>query len=174
MEIKTTEFFKNIKHLPPPGTKDFDDLINWEIEKCSGGVTIGGVYFSGWLYWHLNHWWIRVDDVDEWGNDVRKPSLPQLRDNEWMRAEYIEQCRKERKGYIEVGSRQGGKSEMEASYFGMNATLFRDTQNLIICGNDNDLSLLKDKVDFGLKHLWDGINIPRLDKTWKLNQILLI
>lgn len=173
MEIKTTEFFKNIKHLPPPGTKDFDDLINWEIEKCSGGVTIGGVYFSGWLYWHLNHWWIRVDDVDEWGNDVRKGSLPQLRDNEWMRAEYIEQCRKERKGYIEVGSRQGGKSEMEASYFGMNATLFRDTQNLIICGNDNDLSLLKDKVDFGLKHLWDGINIPRLDKTWKLNQIRL-
>jgi hypothetical protein len=109
MEIKTTEFFKNIKHLPPPGTKEFDDLVNWEIEKCSGGVTIGGVYFSGWLYWHLNHWWIRVDDVDEWGNDVRKPSLPQLRDNEWMRAEYIEQCRKERKGYIEIGSRQGGK-----------------------------------------------------------------
>jgi hypothetical protein len=44
---------------------------------------------------------------------------------------------------------------------------------VIICGNDNDLSLLKDKVDFGLKKLWKGIAIPRLDKTWRLNQIRL-
>ena len=42
------------------------------------------------------------------GNDVRKPSLPELRDNEWIRAEYLEKCRIERKGYVEVGGRQGG------------------------------------------------------------------
>jgi hypothetical protein len=173
MEIKSTEFFRNMKSLPPPGTEEFKQLINWEIEKISGGVTIGGVYFSGWLYFHINHWWIRVDAEDEFGNDIRKPALPDLRDNEWIRAEMLEQCKKERKGYIEVGARQGGKSEMEASYFGMNATLFSNTQNVIICGNDNDLSLLKDKVDFGLRHLWRGIAIPRLDKTWRLNQIRL-
>lgn len=173
MEIRTTEFFKNMKSLPPEGSKEFDDLINWEIEKISGGVTINGIHFPGWLYWHLNHWMIRVDDVDQWGNDIRKASLPDLRDNEWIRAEYLEQCRKERKGYMEVGARQGGKSEMEASFFGMNATLFANTQNVIICGNDNDLSLLKDKVDFGLRNLWKGIAIPRLDKTWRLNQIRL-
>lgn len=173
MEIKTTEFFRNIKSLPPEGTREFQQLIDWEVEKCMGGVTINGVFISGWLYWHINHWWIRVDDVDQYGNDVRKSSLPDLRDNEWIRAEYIEQCRRERKGYIEVGARQSGKSEAEASYFGMNATLFKNTQNVIICGNDNDLSLLKDKVDFGLKHLWRGIAIPRLDKTWRLNQIRL-
>jgi len=62
---------------------------------------------------------------------------------------------------------------MEASYFGMNAITFKDTQNVIVCGNDNDLSLLKDKVDFGLRHLWEGISIPRLDKTWRSNQIRL-
>lgn len=173
MEIKTTEFFRNIKSLPSEGTEEFKQLIDWEVAKCTGGITVNGVYFSGWLYWHLNHWWIRVDDVDEYGNDIRKPSLPDLRDNEWIRAEILEQCKKERKGYIEVGGRQGGKSEMEASYFGMNAILFKNTQNLIICGNDNDLSLIKDKVDFGLKHLWKGISIPRLDKTWRLNQIRL-
>jgi hypothetical protein len=50
---------------------------------------------------------------------------------------------------MEIG-RQGGKSEMEASYFGMNAIMFKNTQN-VMCGNDNDLSLLKDKVDFGMK-----------------------
>lgn len=173
MEVKTTEFFRNMKSLPPPGTDEFQQLIDWEMEKIRGGVTVNGIFFSGWLYWHLNHWWIRIDGVDEYNNDIRIPSLPELRDNEWIRAEILEECRLKRQGYIEVGGRQGGKSEMEASYFGMNAITFRNTQNVIICGNDNDLSLLKDKVDFGLKKLWEGINIPRLDKTWRLNQIRL-
>jgi hypothetical protein len=43
---------------------------------------------------------------------------------------------------------------------------------MLLCGNDNDLSLLKDKVDFGMKNLW-RVNIPRLDKTWRLNQVRL-
>lgn len=173
MEIKTSEFFKNMKSLPPPGTEEFKQLIDWEVEKIKGGITVNGVYFSGWLYWHLNHWWIRVDDLDEWGNIVRKPQLPELRDNEWIRAEILEKCKNEKKGYMEIGGRQSAKSETEASYFGMNATIFENTQNVIVCGNDDDLSLLKDKVDFGLKNLWRGIAIPRLDKTWRLNQIRL-
>ena len=173
MEIKSSEFFRNMKSLPPEGTDEYKQLIDWEIEKISGGVTVNGVYFSGWMYWHLNHWWIRIDDIDEYGNDIRIPSLPELRDNEWIRAETLEKCKQNKVGYIEVGGRQGGKSEAEASYFAMNATLFSNTQNVIICGNDNDLSLLKDKVDFGLKKLWKGIAIPRLDKTWRLNQIRL-
>ena len=153
MEIKSTEFFRNMKTLPPPGTEEFRQLIKWEEEKILGGVNINGVHISGWLYWHLNHWWIRIDDVDEYGNDVRKECNPELRDNEWIRAEALEKAKNERKGYIEIGGRQGGKSEMEASYFGMNAIMFQNTQNVIVCGNDNDLSLLKDKVDFGLRKL---------------------
>jgi len=173
MEIKTTEFFKNIKKLPPPGSQEFKDLIDWEIQKIQGGVTVNGIFITPWLYWHLNHWHIRIDFIDEHQNEIRKKSLPELRDNEWIRAEALEKCRVEKKGYMEVGGRQGGKSEMEASYFGMNSIMFENTQNVIVCGNDNDLSLLKDKVDFGLKNVWEGINIPRLDKTWRSNQIRL-
>ena len=173
MEIKTTEFFRNMKSLPPEGSDEFKQLIDWEIQKITGGVTINGVFISGWLYWHTNHWWIRIDDLDEYNNIIRKPCLPELRDNEWIRAEYLEKCKIEKKGYMEVGGRQSGKSEMEGSYFAMNSTIFENTQNLIVCGNDDDLSLLKDKVDFGLKRLWKGIAIPRLDKTWRLNQIRL-
>jgi hypothetical protein len=173
MDIKSTEFFKNLKTLPPPGTEEFKQLIDWEVDKCTGGVNINGVHISGWLYWHINHWWIRIDEVDEYGNDIRVKRLPELRDNEWIRAEHLENCKKERKGYMEIGARQGGKSEMEASYFGMNSVLFQNTQNVIVCGNDNDLSLLKDKVDYGLNNIWDGIKIPRLDKTWRSNQVRL-
>jgi hypothetical protein len=173
MEIKTTEFFKNIKTLPPEGTLEFQQLVDWEVEKIKGGITVGGVFIPGWLYWHVNHWWIRIDDLDTYGNIVRKPMLPELRDNEWIRAEILEECKERKVGYMEVGGRQSGKSEMEASYFGMNSTIFENTQNVIVCGNDDDLSLLKDKVDFGFKKLWPGISIPRLDKTWRLNQIRL-
>ena len=169
----STEFFKNIKTLPPPGTEEFKQLIDWEVDKCTGGININGVHISGWLYWHINHWWIRIDEVDQYGNDIRVKRLPELRDNEWIRAEHLENCKRERKGYMEIGARQGGKSEMEASYFGMNAVLFQNTQNVIVCGNDNDLSLLKDKVDYGLNNIWDGIKIPRLDKTWRSNQVRL-
>jgi hypothetical protein len=167
MEIKTTEFFYNIKKLPPPGTNEFKQLIDWEIQKSLGGVKVNGVYISGWLYFHLNHWWIRIDAKDNYGNIIRKPSLPKLRDNEWIRAEMLEECKKLKKGYLEIGLRQGGKSEFESSFTGYNATLFEQTQNLVVGGNDADLSLIKDKLDFGLKNLWEGIRIPRLDKDWK-------
>ncbi len=173
MEFKTTEFFKNMKKLPPPGSQEFKDLIDWEIQKIQGGVWINGVFITPWLYWHLNHWFIRIDAIDNHGNEVRIKSLPELRDNEWIRGEALERCRVEKKGYMEIGGRQGGKSEMEASYFSMNSIMFENTQNVIVCGNDNDLSLLKDKVDFGLKNVWEGINIPRLDKTWRTNQLRL-
>jgi hypothetical protein len=66
MEIKTSEFFKNMKSIPPAGTREYSQLVNWEVEKISGGITVNGIYFSGWLYWHLNHWWIRIDELDNY------------------------------------------------------------------------------------------------------------
>jgi hypothetical protein len=173
IHIKYSDFFINRTSLPPEGTQEYDDLSDEEERRILGGVFVDGVFFSGWLYWHINHWWIRIDGVDEFGNDTRPELQPELRYNEWIRMLHAEACKVQRAGYIEVGGRQGGKSEFEASYFGMNATMFKNTQNVIVCGNDSDLSLLKDKVDFGLRKLWKGLAIPRLDKTWKGNQIRL-
>ena len=175
LHVKYEDFFVNRRKrkLPVEGTQEFSDLADQEELRCIAGVWVDDVYISGWLYWHTNHWTIRIDDEDEFGNEIRREAQPELRDNEWIRAAYLEECKNHRKGYIEVGGRQGGKSEMEASYFAYNAILFKNTQNVIVCGNDSDLSLLKDKVDFGMKKLWEGIRIPRLDKTWKSNQIRL-
>lgn len=173
MEIKTTEFFKNLKSLPSPGTTAFSQLVDWEVEKSLGGVRVNGVLIPGWLYFHLNHWWIRIDRKDNYGNIVRDPSLPALRDNEWIRAEALENCKQLMKGYMEVGLRQGGKSEFEASVTGYNALMFQNTQNVIVGGNDPDLTLLKDKVDFGLKKMWKGLAIPRIDKDWRKPMVKL-
>jgi hypothetical protein len=177
LHTKWDDWFINLEaqgRIPPVDTPEYDALVDQEVERCILGVYIDGVYFHGWFYWHINHWWIRIDIEDENGTEKREERHPDNRDNEWIRMEHLVRCStKPRKGYIEVGGRQGGKSEMEASYLGWNATLFQHTQNVIICGNDGDLSLLKDKVDFGLRKLWKGIAIPRLDKTWKGSQVRL-
>lgn len=68
MNIKYAEFFRNLKSLPPEGSSDFYDLIDWEVEKCLGGVNVAGVHIPGFLYWHLNHWWIGIDKIDNYGN----------------------------------------------------------------------------------------------------------
>jgi len=160
--------------IPPEGTEEYDALVVQEVERCMLGVYIDDVYIHGWYYWHANHWWIRIDIEDENGVEIREELHPEIRDNEWERMVHLINCsEKPRKGYIEVGGRQGGKSEMEASYLGWNSVLFKHTQNIIIGGNDGDLNLLKDKVDFGLRKLWKGIAIPRLDKSWKMSQIRL-
>src|ERR1043165_4657729 len=98
------DFFRDIKNLPSENTKEFDDLVEFEIQKCMGGITVDGVFFSGWLYWHLNHWYIRDDVEDEYGNIVRKALPASLRDNEWEVAQYLEQCRVEKKGYLHIGA----------------------------------------------------------------------
>jgi len=172
-EIKFSDFFKNKKSIPPRGSDAYDKLVKEEEARCLGGVMVDGVFFSGWLYWHLNHWWIRDDIEDEYENIVRRKLLPSLRDNEWIVAQYLEECRVEKKGYLHIGVRQFGKSEIMASYQGYHATLFQNTQNVIVGGNDSDLSLLKDKIDFGLKNLWEGLRIPMLDKDWRKPMVRL-
>ncbi|NLR60697.1 hypothetical protein HGH93_21485 [Chitinophaga polysaccharea] len=173
MEINNTEFFRNFKDLPPPGTNEFEQLVNWELEKCIGGLNIAGVHISGWLYFHLNHWYIRADQRDNYGNIIRVSRLPDLRDNEWERAVALEECRRQMKGYMEVGLRQGGKSEFEASLTGYNSVLFRDTQNVIVGGNKPDLELLTDKLDHGLRNIWSGIAIGKIDKDWRKTTVRL-
>lgn len=173
MELTTSEFFLNLKKLPPIGTPEFEDLVNWEIDKCLGGVSVNRVKFPGWLYWHLNHWWIFRDGKDSFGNKTRIPSRPLLRDNEWIISDAIEKARTEEKGLMIAGARQIGKSEMEASYIAYNAELFEGGQNVIVGGNEADLALLKAKLDFGINRLWEGIKIPKLDKDWRKPMVKL-
>lgn len=172
--MKTTikDWFYNLT-VPPEDSPEFRKFVKKEIDKCLGGVTMDDVYISGWLYWHLNHWYIRDDVEDEFGNINRRKMLASLRDNEWEVGQYLEQCRVEKKGYMHIGVRQFGKSEIMASYMGYHAELFEHTQNVVVGGNDDDLQLIRDKIDFGIKNLWKGLRIPKLDKDTKKNMTRL-
>jgi len=173
MEITADQMFINMRNLPKRGSSAFKELVKLETEKCLGGVTIQGIKISGWLYFHINHWNIRVDGVDKFGNDTREKSIAHLRDNEWIRAEWMEKCRLEKKAYIEVGGRQGGKSELEASYIGYTATFFENSQNIIVCSTEQDMELIADKLQFGLSNIWEGLYRGLIDKDWSKKTVRL-
>lgn len=93
--------------------KEQDDDVKqfWENEamKLLNGVTINGVFIHPWLYWHINFWKMMIDV----GND-RIPGNSQLRDNEWMFAEFLKQAEEENKGIFMFGCRRFGKALLDS------------------------------------------------------------
>lgn len=87
--------------------QDDDVKQFWENEakKLTDGVTINGVFIHPWLYWHINFWKMMVDK----GMD-RVPGNSELRDNEWMFAEFLKQAEEENKGIFMFGCRRFGKA----------------------------------------------------------------
>src|ERR1051325_7324929 len=96
---------------------EYDAFFQNELDKIKYGVTINGIYIHGWLYWHLNHWHIYLDEEDERNkNDIlRVFRNPALRDNEFMISEYLKQAEEQKKGLLIFGSRRFGKTEFESS-----------------------------------------------------------
>lgn len=90
-----------------------DDEVKqfWENEamKLLNGVTINGVFIHPWLYWHINFWKMMIDVGDD-----RIPGNSQLRDNEWMFAEFLKQAEEENKGIFMFGCRRFGKALLDS------------------------------------------------------------
>lgn len=91
--------------------QDNDVKQFWENEamKLLNGVTINGVFIHPWLYWHINFWKMMIDVGDD-----RIPGNSQLRDNEWMFAEFLKQAEEENKGIFMFGCRRFGKSLLDS------------------------------------------------------------
>lgn len=91
--------------------QDDDVKQFWENEamKLLNGVTINGVFIHPWLYWHINFWKMMIDVGDD-----RIPGNSQLRDNEWMFAEFLKQAEEENKGIFMFGSRRFGKALLDS------------------------------------------------------------
>lgn len=91
--------------------QDNDVKQFWENEamKLFNGVTINGVFIHPWLYWHINFWKMMIDVGDN-----RIPGNSQLRDNEWMFAEFLKQAEEENKGIFMFGCRRFGKALLDS------------------------------------------------------------
>lgn len=167
------ELFINIKSVPTKDSLEYNAFFENELKKIEYGVTINGVNIPGWLYWHINHWSMYIDDEDPINHTIKRiNSRPQLRDNEWMIAEYQLKAEQERKGLIIVGSRRLGKSEFEGSIVGRNSTIYQGTQNLITGGNEPDIKVIAGIVDNGLKQLHPYFKFDRIANDWRKEVVL--
>lgn len=118
MNINSKELYINMGNDIPLWNdlysyEEQDDDVKqfWENEamKLLNGVTINGVFIHPWLYWHTNFWKMMIDVGDD-----RIPGNSQLRDNEWMFAEFLKQAEEENKGIFMFGCRRFGKALLDS------------------------------------------------------------
>lgn len=119
MNTNSKEFFINLKPREIPfwnplyGFEEQDDDVRqfWDNEanKLINGITINGVFIHPWLYWHLNFWNMMLDKGED-----RVPGLSELRDNEWLFAEILQQAEQENKGIFMFGTRRFGKALLDS------------------------------------------------------------
>lgn len=118
MNINSKELYINMGNDIPLWNdlysyEEQDDDVKqfWENEamKLLNGVTINGVFIHPWLYWHINFWKMMIDVGED-----RIPGNSQLRDNEWMFAEFLKQVEEENKGLFMFGCRRFGKALLDS------------------------------------------------------------
>ena len=118
MNINSKELYINMGNDIPLwndlySCEEQDDDVKqfWENEamKLLNGVTINGVFIHPWLYWHINFWKMMIDVGED-----RIPGNSQLRDNEWMFAEFLKQAEEENKGIFMFGCRRFGKALLDS------------------------------------------------------------
>lgn len=121
MNINSKELYINMGNDIPLWNdlysyEEQDDDVKqfWENEamKLLNGVTINGVFIHPWLYWHINFWKMMIDVGED-----RIPGNSQLRDNEWMFAEFLKQAEEENKGIFMFGCRRFGKALLDSEIF---------------------------------------------------------
>lgn len=118
MNINSKELYINMGNDIPLWNdlysyEEQDDDVKqfWENEamKLLNGVTINGVFIHPWLYWHINFWKMMIDVGED-----RIPGNSQLRDNEWMFAEFLKEAEEENKGIFMFGCRRFGKALLDS------------------------------------------------------------
>lgn len=172
------KLFINMKNEEIPWDKtDPRYSVFWENEKekVKNGIEIDGFYFTGWLYWHICHWKLTTDDINDPDNINSDITIitPELRDNELIINKALHQAEKERKGIPIMGLRQMGKTSFMASFGGRAGVIFRNSQNLLMGTNADDLNNITQNMDFGLLNCTPYFRIPRISRDWDSERVLL-
>ena len=147
--IKYSEFL--INQTPPPMEKDKEYVKFYlkHIEYCKSGVTVGGIYISGWLYWHINFFKITVDKLDDYGNPKIVISSLDFRDNEFLLDYSINLAYKDplKKPLMIFGTRRFGKSAFLASRVAYKSFIFQNSHSVIVGASSNDINNITKYID---------------------------
>lgn len=167
--ITSSEFLINVKELPDITSEEYTAFWENEDRKITEGVTINGIYFSPFIYWHLNYSSIYVDTLVG-KRTIRKLDRPQFWDtylevdNVFQRAENHEDGKK---GVVLVGSRRISKTVLTSSYIAHKAITQPSSDNLISALNQPDLNNTTQAVDLILRNLPEYFRFPRIEDDWK-------
>lgn len=153
----------------PKLLKKFKDYWDRERERMREGFKIGGVYISGWLYWHTVYYKIvRYKELatGKLSRKVRMIGTPDFRDIEWDVGQDFLKCEADGRFYILVGSRDFGKSVIAASRAAWLYTLFSNSESVISGGAKDYIKLATDKIEDGLMNLHPVLQKRRLASNW--------
>lgn len=150
METKPTEslipniaykdFLKNQKE---PKRDDSNYVPFWlkHISYCKSGVNVGGIYISGWLYWHINFFKLPIDYIDEWGNPSVDMLPADFRDNEYYFDYAFRKTDKANKDpLISFGTRRFGKTAMIASKIAHKSFIFFKSIPVLVGASQSDIN----------------------------------
>lgn len=177
-----SKLYIHIQNPPTPDDPGYKEFWAEEEKKVLEGVNIDGFQFSGWLYWHINHWCISQDEKLPNGETVSKQGPPLLRDNEIIINEALlkaedffnpDPMKREFKGLIILGLRQMGKTTFESSYSGRSGVIFKGSQNLILGTTLGDLNNITQNIDFGLLNCSPWFRTPRITRDWDSERVML-
>lgn len=165
----SSEFFINMKQsdIPPKGHPDRADFVNRERDKCRVGLTVGGVYIPGNLYFHFNHFYLIGDDEeDESGRTINRAKIATLRDNDWIIHTEYARAVKEKKGYCLASSRQLGKTSCLTSLTLREVSLYENAEAMLIFGSLADKQSFTKKIKVAIDHGQPYIVRTPIDKDW--------
>ena len=178
--LDSPEMFINIKNPPKyDNSKHYfeqsADVIQFyenELEKIRKGITIAGVYLSGWLYWHINYFKTEVPmDMfkDTKHYDPYKKILisqPLLRDNEVFVTEMYTEAGVQNLGLLMFGSRRIGKTVLEASLLTYLAVTVPFGEHFVYGGSSGDLDKLAKTLETGFQNVHPAFYLPRNRSDW--------
>lgn len=140
-KIAYKDFLIKQEKLPKREDKNYVDFWMEHINYCKSGVSVGGIFISGWLYWHINFFKITIDKLDEWGNPVSEITNLDLRDNEWMIDYAFNKTDKDKKDPLTVvGTRRFAKTVFIASRLAYKAFIFQNSHIIIAGASATDIS----------------------------------
>lgn len=141
------------------------------IEYCKSGVVVGGVPFSGWLYWHLNFFRIPKDVLNKYGEDERVIGPPDFRDNEFFINWGIESSKEQQRPLMMFGARRIAKSVTLASKCSYTMFIKNNSHTLIIGADSNDLGHITDYIEKFYEARPDCFSDFRMYGLWKKKEL---
>ena len=116
------------------------------------GIVIDGIKIHGWLIFDTVMWRIELDQETK-GRSFKTEGIPDFRDIEYITNEDLIRAEHEKRGWLIMGSRGTGKSNLASSIGGYYYSCYHDLEVIVSAGGAPDLAPLCAKIDYGLTRL---------------------